>query len=200
MSDIFLVFFLAIFFIGMILRGYFSRKSPDYKKSLGELKRQPLEHESRLSFGFQLLFGLFFFAGLIIYLFYTALFPWMQLPLLDMVRWIGVAIGLVSLPLVAWVQSALGASFSKTLTIQDDHELVTTGPYSRIRHPMYSVYTFWFGSWFLVSANLMFAISWVLWMIYLFIRIPQEEQMLLEQFGDSYCEYMNKTGRLIPRF
>ncbi|MHA2027283.1 MAG: isoprenylcysteine carboxylmethyltransferase family protein [Candidatus Thorarchaeota archaeon] len=200
MSDIFFVLFLAIFFIGWVLRGYFSRKSPDYKKSLGELKRQPLEYESRLSFGLQVLFGLFLFVGLIMYVFYTPLFPWIQLPLLDIARWIGVAIGLVSLPLVAWVQSTLGASFSKTLTIQDDHKLVTTGPYSRIRHPMYSVYTFWFLSWFLISTNLLFGISWLFWVVYLFIRIPQEEQMLIEQFGDSYRDYMNKTGKLFPRF
>jgi protein-S-isoprenylcysteine O-methyltransferase Ste14 len=134
------------------------------------------------------------------YVFYTPLFPWIQLPLLDVARWIGVAIGLVSLPLVAWVQSTLGASFSKTLTIQDDHKLVTTGPYSRIRHPMYSVYTFWFLSWFLISTNLLFGISWLFWVVYLFIRIPQEEQMLIEQFGDSYRDYMNKTGKLFPRF
>jgi protein-S-isoprenylcysteine O-methyltransferase Ste14 len=61
------------------------------------------------------------------------------------------------------------------------------------------VYTFWFLSWFLISTNILFAISWILWIVYLVIRIPQEEQMLIEQFDDEYREYMRKTGRIFPR-
>ncbi|MHA1964522.1 MAG: methyltransferase [Candidatus Thorarchaeota archaeon] len=199
MSNIFLISFLVVFFLGMIFRGYYSRKSADYKKSLGELKRQPFEHESRLSIALQVLMGIFMIFGLVIYVFYTPLFPWMQLPLPDLIRWIGVVTGLVSLPFIAWVHWALGVVFSKTLTIQENHQLVTTGPYSRIRHPMYTVFTFWFLSWFLISANLLLLITWIITMLYFIIRIPQEERMLLEQFGESYREYMSKTGRLFPK-
>ena len=184
--------------MGWIIRAYFSRNSPDYKKSLSELKRQPLEYESPLSLALLSTFGLVMLIALIIYAFYVTLFPWMQLPLPAIVRWIGILMGIVCLPLIAWVQSALGVAFSKTLTIQEGQELVTTGPYSRIRHPMYLVHTFWFFSWFLISTNLLFAICWIFWSVYVFVRIPQEEQMLLEQFGTGYEEYMKNTGRLLP--
>jgi protein-S-isoprenylcysteine O-methyltransferase Ste14 len=198
-ENLFFGLFLVIFFMGWLLRGYYGRKSPDYRKSFAELKRQPLEYESRESFALLSLNGLILFAALVIYVFFTAQFYWMQLPLMAIVRWIGVVVGIGCLPLVAWVQWILGESSSKTLTIQDDHKLVKTGPYSRIRHPMYSVHTFWFLSWFLVSTNLLFAIYWILWIAYIAIRIPQEEKMLIEKFGDEYREYMRNTGRLLPR-
>jgi protein-S-isoprenylcysteine O-methyltransferase Ste14 len=197
-ENFFFVSFLLVFLVGWILRAYFSRNSPDYKKSLSELKRQPLEHETPLSLGLLSLFGIILLVGVIIYAFYQSVFPWMQLPVPSLARWVGVIMGVICLPLIGWVQSALGESFSKTLTIQEGHELVTTGPYSRIRHPIYSVHTFWFLSWFLISTNLLFAVSWIIWIVYLQVRIPQEEQMLIEQFGNEYEEYMKKTGRLFP--
>ena len=33
-----------------------------------------------------------------------------------------------------------------------------------------------------------------------FLRTPQEEQMMIDQFGSAYKDYMSETGRLIPRF
>ncbi|MFX1482795.1 MAG: isoprenylcysteine carboxylmethyltransferase family protein [Promethearchaeota archaeon] len=197
-ENIFLGLFLFVFIMGWVLRGYYGRHSPDYRKSFAELKRQPLEYESPLSFTLQVSFGLTLFAALVIYVFYTPLFSWMQLPLMPIIRWAGVIVGIICLPLIGWVQWTLGESFSKTLTIQKDHKLITTGPYSKIRHPMYSVHTFWFLSWFLVSTNLLFGISLILWIAYIALRIPLEEKMLIEKFGDEYKEYMKNTGRLFP--
>lgn len=197
-ESFFFVLFWVIFFVGWILRGYYESKSPDSKKSLAELKQQPLQNESRESFALLSLFGLVMLVAIIVYAFYTSSFPWMQLPLLPIVRWLGVVLGLICLPLIGWIQRALGESFSKTLTIHEDHKLVTTGPYSRVRHPIYTVFTFWFLSWVLISTNLLFVITWILWLAYVVIRIPQEERMLIEQFGKEYEEYMRNTGRLFP--
>jgi protein-S-isoprenylcysteine O-methyltransferase Ste14 len=197
-EGIFFGFFWVIFFAGWVLRGYYESKSPDSKKSLSELKRQPLQNESRESFALLSLFGLVMLVAIIVYAFYTSLFPWMQLPLIPILRWLGVIVGMVCLPFIAWIQRTLGESFSKTLTIHEDHKLVTTGPYSRVRHPIYTIFTFWFLSWVLITTNLLFVIMLVLWLAYVFIRIPQEEKMLIEQFGDEYKEYMKSTGRLLP--
>lgn len=195
---LFLGFFLVIFITGWIFRGYYERKSPDAKKSLAELKKQPLQNESKESFTLLSLFGMVLLVALIIYVFYPSMFPWMQLPLGAIVRWIGVIIGIICVPFIGWILRSLGESFSKTLTIQKDHKLVTTGPYSRVRHPIYSVHTFWFLSFFLISTNLLFGICWILWLAYVIVRVPQEEKMLIEQFGEEYEEYMKRTGSLFP--
>jgi hypothetical protein len=54
---LFFVFFLLIFITGMIFRGVFGRRSPDFKKSGRELIQQAFEHESRLSMALQILIG-----------------------------------------------------------------------------------------------------------------------------------------------
>jgi protein-S-isoprenylcysteine O-methyltransferase Ste14 len=107
--------------------------------------------------------------------------------------------GLISIPLIAWVHWTLGRAFSKSLTIQESHQLVTTGPYRWIRHPMYTIFIFYFLSLFLISTNLFLLITWIIMVITFIIRIPKEEQMLIDQFGDAYRQYMQRTGRLFPR-
>ncbi len=93
---LFFVFFLLIFITGMSFRGVFGRRSPDFKKSGRELIQQAFEHESRLSMALQILMGISIMIGMITYLFFTPLFPWLQLPLPDLVRWIGVVIDIAS--------------------------------------------------------------------------------------------------------
>jgi protein-S-isoprenylcysteine O-methyltransferase Ste14 len=196
---LFFVFFLVILFAGMIVRGIFGYRSADYKKSLRELTKQLFEHETPLSIGLLILGGILLMIGVVIYAFYTTLFPWSCLPLPDLVRWIGVIIGVITVPLIAWVHWVLGHALSKSLTIQDEHQLVTTGPYRWIRHPIYTVFIFYFLALFLVSTNLFLLIAWIIMVITFIIRIPKEEQMLINQFGDAYREYMKMTGRLFPR-
>ena len=196
---LFFIFFLVILFAGMIARGIFGRKSADYKKSFRELTTQLFEHETPLSIGLLILGGFFLMIGVVIYAFYMPLFPWSQIPLPDLVQWIGVIMGAITIPLIAWVHWVLGRALSKSLTIQEDHQLVTTGPYRWIRHPMYTVFIFYFLSLFLVSMNLFLLIVWIIMMITFIIRIPKEEQMLIDQFGEAYRDYMQRTGRLFPR-
>ena len=197
---LYFVLFLVILFAGILMRGIFGRKSADYKKSLRELTKQALEHETRLSMALLILGGIVLMVGVIVYVFYIPVFPWAQLPLPDFVRWVGILMGGISIPLIGWVHWTLGRAFSKSLTIQNGHQFVTTGPYRWIRHPMYTIFIFYFLSFFLVSTNLFLLITWIIMVITFIIRIPKEEQMLIDQFGDAYREYMQRTGRLFPRF
>ena len=195
---LFLMFFL-LQFLGMILiRLYYGWKSPDRKKSLRELTKSAVEHEGRLSFTTLILVGVFMVAALVLYIWYPTLFPWLVLPFPDWLRWIGVIIGFISLFLLGWVHSTLGRVFSKALAIQEQHKVVTDGPYRHVRHPMYTAFLIYFLSWFLISANLLFIIVWLLFFFALIARMPKEEEMLITQFGKEYREYMKRTGRLLP--
>jgi protein-S-isoprenylcysteine O-methyltransferase Ste14 len=115
-------------------------------------------------------------------------------------RWAGFAMGLASLGLWTWTHVALGTFWSAQLQLRANHRLVTSGPYSRIRHPMYTAIWLWALSLGFVIANwipIIFAVSAV---VILVARVPREERMMIEQFGDEYREYMRRTGRFLPKW
>lgn len=94
----------------------------------------------------------------------------------------------------------LGRNFSPTLQIVEDHSLVTDGVFRRIRHPMYSAHLLWAIAQALLLQNWIAGPAFLVVQVPLYLRrIPTEERMMLEQYGDEYREYMGRTGRLFPR-
>ena len=117
----------------------------------------------------------------------------------DWMRWAGFAIGIVTIFFWTWVQVTLDTQWSPQLQLTKDHRLITTGPYARIRHPLYTGMCGWFISLSLLSANLIFLGACILAFAGLLWRIPREEQMMIETFGDEYKAYMQRTGRFFPK-
>ena len=113
-------------------------------------------------------------------------------------RWTGVGLGITSVGLFAWTHVTLGRFWSTCLQLRRDHRLITAGPYTRIRHPMYSAILGWMISLGLVAANWMPFGFAALAALNFMLRIQPEEKMMLQQFGDEYGEYMKWTGRLLP--
>ncbi len=94
----------------------------------------------------------------------------------------------------------LGRNWSATLRITGRHSLVTSGVYRHVRHPMYTAHLLWAIAQGLILANWIAGWAFLVLSIPLYLmRIPKEEQMMLEHFGEEYREYMSWTGKLIPR-
>ena len=143
-----------------------------------------------------------FFLLIAILVLYAIDHPWMQainFILSAWLRWIGFAVGIMSIGLLIWTELELGRQFSPQLKLRQDHQLITSGPYARIRHPLYTaVYAFGL-SLALVSANWFFVAFFLVSMVGLGARVPKEEQMLVEQFGEEYRLYMERTRRYWPK-
>jgi protein-S-isoprenylcysteine O-methyltransferase Ste14 len=195
---LFFLFFVIITLFMIVIRVIYGWKSPDRKKSLGELSRMTGEHEGRRSLAVGIFAGIVLLIAIILYIVFTPLTPWIRLPFPDWLRWIGVIMGFFSCFLLWWIHSTLGRGYSKSLTIQEKHPLVTEGPYQRIRHPMYTAFLFFFLAWFLISTHITFFLAWVLFLIFILMRMPREEAMLQDEFGVEYQQYMMRTGRLFP--
>jgi protein-S-isoprenylcysteine O-methyltransferase Ste14 len=143
--------------------------------------------------------GLSLWAGVFAYLINPAWMAWSQLALPAWLRWAGLGLGLLADALSYWVFSNLGNNVSPTVATRSAHQLVTSGPYRWVRHPLYSMGMIAYLGFALLAANWFIALLSVAVFIILRIRLPQEEAHLIDKFGDQYRDYMKKTGRFLPR-
>jgi len=183
----------VILCLGSAIRAYY----------LHSTKRQGVRtktHESVLSMTLQASFYVLGTALILAYVIYPRLIAWAAFHLPSALRWCGVLLGFLCLPLLIWVHRSLDLNCSFVLSISEDHTLVTHGPYSMVRHPMYAVWYLLHFSLFLITANWLVGLYlFGFYTIPITLRMNEEEAMLIEKFGDTYREYMRRTGRILPR-
>ncbi|MCC6615992.1 MAG: isoprenylcysteine carboxylmethyltransferase family protein [Anaerolineae bacterium] len=135
----------------------------------------------------------------VLYVFVPNSLPWATVELPTWLRLAGVPIALAGVALLAWVHHTLGKNFSGRLELRSDHTLVTSGPYRWMRHPMYTAFILSLGGGFLVSANWCIGLLPLIAILFIMIvRTPQEEAMMIDQFGETYRAYMQRTARYLP--
>ena len=123
-----------------------------------------------------------------------------HVPLPVWLRLVGGVIFLTGDFLYVLTHKTLGRNWSPMLEIMENHTLVTTGPYQYVRHPLYAAFLIVAVGMALLSANWLLALTWTgASIVVVACRIPVEEAMMIEEFGDRYREYMKHTGRLLPR-
>lgn len=114
-------------------------------------------------------------------------------------RVVGVVVLWIGIGLALWARWHLGQYWSGRITIKEGHRLIRTGPYARLRHPIYSG---------LILAAAGTAIEIDQWRgvaavcIILFgfwIKGSREEALLSKQFGAEFDEHRRSTGFLLPR-
>lgn len=94
----------------------------------------------------------------------------------------------------------LDINWSPSLEISTKQTLVTQGVYRVIRHPMYASQLAWgLGQPLLLQNWLSGFGGLAVFALVSRLRVPQEEQMMLDHFGDEYRAYAARTGRFVPR-
>lgn len=93
----------------------------------------------------------------------------------------------------------LGAYWSPTLELRKGHELVKTGVYRHVRHPMYTAIFLICIAQALLLQNWLAGIAGLLAFSTLYVlRVQREEQLMIEKFGDDYHAYAERTPRIVP--
>ncbi len=161
--------------------------------------REAVQREGRGLFAVRVVAGLLLGAWLIIYAINPAWAGVLSIPFPGWLRWAGFALGLASLAFWIWTQVALGKQWSPQLQLRKQHQLITTGPYSRIRHPLYTAMLGYSIGVALVTANWAFVALVAVMIAWLPVRVAREEQMMMEKFGEEYQAYMRSTGRFFPK-
>ncbi len=115
-------------------------------------------------------------------------------------RWVGALMLFIGISLLWSAHHNLGLSFHSLVVQKEDQVLVESGPYKWIRHPIYTAYFLNYIGGGLLAGN------WVLTFIptfffglMIYLRLGEEEAVMIEKFGDDYRHYMERTGRFLPK-
>ncbi len=112
--------------------------------------------------------------------------------------WSGAAITAGGLLFAVWARRHLGKNWSQAVTLKEGHELITSGPYALVRHPIYTGFLLGFvgcavarGEWRgLLAVALVFVALWR--------KLKLEETWMRAQFGESYAAYSRRVAALVP--
>lgn len=192
-ENIFRVLIFLLMVANFSISGYFRRKADqnDQKTNFKE--------ENQILLIFRNIGALLMYGSILVYLIHPPLIGWAQIDLPLSLRWAAIGVMALLVPAFYWLFSNIRNNITPTVSIRKEHQLVTSGPYRWIRHPLY---TFGFifilaiavaaANWFIIGIGLLTFIP-------LAMRTPLEEQKLQDTFGDAYREYKQKTGRYLPK-
>ena len=126
--------------------------------------------------------------------------PGLRLPLLRgaMVPAIGLGVEVAGALLYLWAKRDLGRNWSGEISVKQGHTLVRTGPYAKVRHPMYTALV-GMAVGTAIVCNQLHAVFGVITMAYAYVRkIALEERWMGEEFGAAYDDYRRASWALIP--
>lgn len=158
--------------------------------------------QQRESIASRLTYTFIAWLGMYILLSARGLPSWLRtdiVPYRSFMGWLGIAVTSLGFALTFWARYVLGRNWSGTVTIKVDHELIRTGPYSLVRHPIYTG---------IIAALIGTAIArnqWrggvavvLLWVSFTIKRL-KEEQFMRQRFQAEYVEYSRTTGAIFPQ-
>jgi protein-S-isoprenylcysteine O-methyltransferase Ste14 len=127
--------------------------------------------------------------------------PWLYLQLWPAGLWpfwLGAVVTVAGLLFAVWARVHLGRNWSRSVTIKQGHELITTGPYALVRHPIYTGILTGFLGMAIAICEVRGFIVLVLIFIAFWIKLRMEEQWMRAQFGEMYAAYAHQTAALVP--
>lgn len=122
-------------------------------------------------------------------------------PLMPYVRpfyGIGLFLTVAGLAFSVWARFFLGSNWSASVQVKDRHELVRSGPYRFVRHPIYTGILIAFLGTALAQDQWRSALAFVLLLAGIVYKLRLEERWMIETFGDAYRDYRKRTRALIP--
>jgi protein-S-isoprenylcysteine O-methyltransferase Ste14 len=110
----------------------------------------------------------------------------------------GVVLTYAGIALAIWARIVLGKNWSAMVTIKEGHRLVRTGPYSAVRHPIYSGLLLAVLGTALVVGEVRGLVAAVIGFTAWLVKSRTEEGFLMKEFGPEYEEYRRHTRALVP--
>ena len=104
----------------------------------------------------------------------------------------------IGLAFAVWARVTLGRNWSGVVTLKEGHELVERGPYRFVRHPIYTGILTMFFATALAQGHLSGFVGTLLMFASFWIKLRDEEKLMLHQFPERYADYRRRAKRIIP--
>jgi protein-S-isoprenylcysteine O-methyltransferase Ste14 len=111
---------------------------------------------------------------------------------------IAVMLIVIGLTISIWARRILGGNWSGSVTVKEGHELVQSGPYRYVRHPIYSGLLLMILGTGLASGQVHGLLAFPIALVSFWIKSRVEEQWMTAEFGERYATYKKTTWALIP--
>ena len=119
-------------------------------------------------------------------------------PHLALTPWVAAVLCVIGLAFAFWARVTLGRNWSGVVTLKEGHELVERGPYRFVRHPIYTgILTMFFATALALGHLAGFAATLLVFASF-WIKLRDEEQLMLQQFPERYAIYQQRVKRVIP--
>jgi len=112
----------------------------------------------------------------------------------------GLALAVAGVALAIWARWHLGENWSGMVTLKEGHELIRTGPYRRIRHPIYTGMLLAFVGTVLAVGQYRGLIALAVATTSFYAKARKEESFLAQEFGEAFREHARRTGMFLPKW
>jgi protein-S-isoprenylcysteine O-methyltransferase Ste14 len=115
------------------------------------------------------------------------------------IQYAGIALTWLGVAFAIWARYCIGQNWSGRVTVKVDHELIQSGPYAFVRHPIYT------GLLLANAGAALFIGKWrciaglVILLIEMSRKASKEEGFMVSEFGEKYQDYRRRSGFLIPK-
>lgn len=120
-------------------------------------------------------------------------------PISAATEWIGAAVTVAGLLFAVWARRKLGGNWSAMVTLKEGHELIRSGPYRRIRHPIYSGILLAFLGTAIAIGRIVGLIALAIVWASFWMKARREESFLAQEFGAQFEAHRKRTGMFLPK-
>jgi protein-S-isoprenylcysteine O-methyltransferase Ste14 len=120
------------------------------------------------------------------------------MPVVLAVNYTGLALTIIGLGFAVWARLAIGRNWGGLITVQQDHQLMQSGPYAIVRHPIYAGFMLATLGTAIILGEVGGLVSVALIVIAWGYKARLEEAFMIEQFGAQYEDYRRNVKGLIP--
>lgn len=115
------------------------------------------------------------------------------------IAWFGAAVTVLGLLFAIWARVHIGKYWSATVALKSEHQLIRSGPYARIRHPIYTGIILAIAGTGLAVGRYAAILAVAIYVVAFWFKARKEEALLAGEFGPAFNEHRRSTGFFLPK-